>query len=138
MLRKTLTAKIHIAKQQLGMDEESYRALLLRHGGNSCTQLSVAQLEQVITELKQKGFKPKHAKTQGKPKNFYSPSMPMMITKIEALLADMQLPWSYADGIVKQMYGIERCAWVREPAQLKAVIAALHNLQKKTANERPL
>lgn len=57
--------------------------------------------------------------------------MPAMITKIEALLADMRLPWSYADGIVKQMYGIERCAWARTPAQLKAVIAALYNLQKK-------
>ncbi|MOA08317.1 hypothetical protein D3C78_1280730 [compost metagenome] len=51
--------------------------------------------------------------------------MPEMITKIEAQLADMGLPWSYADAIARRMYGIERCAWLRDPKQLKGMIAAL-------------
>ena len=54
-----------------------------------------------------------------------------MITKIEAQLASMGLPWSYADAMAKQMFGIERCAWVQKPQKLKALISALHNEQEK-------
>ncbi|MEN9463886.1 MAG: hypothetical protein RL217_67 [Pseudomonadota bacterium] len=54
-----------------------------------------------------------------------------MMSKIEALLADQALPWAYADSIAKQMFGIERCSWVREPEQLKAIIAALYRRNKK-------
>lgn len=138
-LRKSLISRIHIAKNQLTMDDATYRAMLISATEvDSCAKMSIQQLEATYKVMQKLGFKPKFSKTKGKPKNFNSSSMPLMITKIEALLSSMQLPWAYADGIVKRMYGIERCAWVREPAQLKAVIAALHNLQKKTANERPL
>lgn len=66
MNRNSLIAQIHIAKTQLGMDEESYRALLLRHGGASCTELGLHQLSKVVAELKQKGFKAvKHSKKRG-------------------------------------------------------------------------
>lgn len=57
MSRRNLIAQIHIAKKQLGMAEDSYRALLQRHGGASCTELNVMQLSKVVAELKQKGFK---------------------------------------------------------------------------------
>lgn len=57
--------------------------------------------------------------------------MPEMVTKVEALLADMWLSWSYADAIAKQMWGIPRTAWARSPKHLQAMIAALHNEQKK-------
>jgi len=67
--RKRLIAQIHIAKKQLGIDEESYRALLQRHGGASCTELDVYQLSKVVAELKQKGFKPKRPTKKRGPKS---------------------------------------------------------------------
>jgi len=135
--RKSLTARIHIAKSQLGMDEESYRALLGRFGASSCSALPVPALVQVLGEMERLGFKPLPKKSQGKPHNAGSASMPAMMSKVEALLADMGLPWAYADGICKQMYGIERCAWVREPKQLQALIAALYNKQQKQKPTKP-
>lgn len=129
-MRRALIAKIHIAKKQLEMTENSYRKLLHSHGGNSCTELSTQQLDAVMKTLIQKGFQVRNPKTHGKPKNFSHKSMPKMITKIEALLADMKLPWSYADSIAKQMFGIERMAWVNKEHQLRAVISALSNKQR--------
>ena len=54
---------IHVAKSQLGMDDDTYRALLLDlTGKDSCSKLTRGEQWQVIEELKRKGFqkKPTH------------------------------------------------------------------------------
>lgn len=133
--RSTLIKIIHVARRELGMDDDTYRAMLAGMpelaGVISTAQLAVPKLKLVLESLKQRGFRvrPK-AKSKGKPHNFDT-SMPESITKIEALLADMQLPWSYADGIAWQMFGIQRCAWVRDYKRLSSIIAALHVEQEK-------
>lgn len=134
MPKQSLLAKIHIARHQLAMDDEAYRALLTRVAGvSSSRNLSDAKATAVLNEFQRLGWNAKRTpKSKGKPHNFGT-SMPEMITKVEALLADMDLPWAYADGIAKQMFGIQRVAWVRDPKQLKAIIAALYNVQKKRA-----
>lgn len=49
---------IHIAKSQLHIDEESYRAMLHRHAGvTSSTQMTVVELTKFLHELEEKGFK---------------------------------------------------------------------------------
>ncbi len=58
------TAIINIAKAQLAMDEDAYRALLVRVTGKaSLRTMSERQRIDVVDELKRKGFK---IKTQGK------------------------------------------------------------------------
>ncbi len=125
---------IHVAKRELGIDEETYRSMLTSipelKGETSIKGLSVINLKVIVETLKSKGFKVKRShKTKGKPHNFKS--MPSSINKIEALLTDMKLPWSYADSIANRMFGIQRCAWVREPKQFKALISALNAKAKK-------
>lgn len=131
--RRKAIAKIHIAKAELGLDESAYRSLLAQEAGvRSSKELNPRQISAVLAALQRLGWVPRPGKrNKGQPHNFGSPAMPEMITKIGALLADMQLPWSYADGIAKQMFGIQRCAWVRSPKQLKAIIAALHVEKEK-------
>lgn len=52
------TAIINIAKVQLGLHEDDYRALLIRVTGNpSLRQMSDRQKIDVIEELKRKGFR---------------------------------------------------------------------------------
>ncbi|PTS85520.1 regulatory protein GemA [Pseudomonas sp. HMWF032] len=133
-LSKALITKIHVAKSQTpGLDDDSYRAMLLRISNgktNSSKGLTQAQAEKVLEEFKAKGWKPKpSAKAKGKPKNF--DQMPARITKIEALLADMRLPWAYADALAKQMFKVDRVSWLKLPKQLDALIAALHVEQEK-------
>ena len=130
---KSLITKIQVARSQTGMDEDSYRLMLSRISNgrtNSAKGLTIGQAEAVIEEFKAKGWKPKpSSKTKGKPHNFKQ--LPGEIEVIEALLADMKLTWSYADSIAKQMFGIQKVAWLKKADQFKAVLAALHVEQEK-------
>lgn len=47
-----------------------------------------------------------------------------LLSKIGAILADMKLPWSYADSIANQMHGIRFVEWC-SPAQLHNIVAAM-------------
>lgn len=131
MISRANQAKIHIARQQLGMDDEGYRALLARVAGvRSSKDLGAKQIGAVLREFERLGFVPKASnKAKGKPRNFAD--MPGEITKIEALLTDLGLPWSYADSIAKRMFKIERCAWLKSRKHFEGVIAALHVEQQK-------
>lgn len=63
--RRALLAKVHIAPKQLRMDDDSYRAVLLRETGQisagACTD---AQLEKLIAAFGRLGFKATPAKPQ--------------------------------------------------------------------------
>lgn len=134
--RKNLAA-IHAGKRALKMDNDVYRDMLARVSASqgaavrSSSLLNEAQIRAVITELIRLGGLTPPNKAKGTPHNFNSPSMPEMITKIEALLADMQLPWSYADAIAMRQFRIEKVAWCRKQDQLRSLIAALHVEQEK-------
>ena len=132
-LAKALLSKIHIARQQLGLAEDVYRAKLQgMFGKTSSKDLSPRQAEKLLEEFKRLGWKSQPSKrTTGKPHNFASPAMPELITKIEAQLADLKLPWAYADALARQMYKVQRVAWLRKSDQLTGLIAALHVEQEK-------
>jgi len=130
-LPKGTLSKIHIAKQQLAMEDDIYRGLLARVAGvRSAKELNERQAGAVLREFERLGFKPLPSKrTKGKPHNFNQ--LPNEIAKIEAQLADLKLSWSYADSIAKQMFGIPKVAWLKKPEQFQAVLAALHVEQEK-------
>lgn len=126
---KAFITKIHIAKQQLGLEDDIYRGLLNRVAGvSSSKSLNAKQATAVLAEFERLGWKPKPG-TKGKPHNFKE--LPGQIRKIEALLADMGLSWAYADAIARQMFKVQRVAWLRKPQQLDDIIAALHVEQEK-------
>lgn len=56
--KQRLIKLIHIAKSQLGMDDDTYRLMLNNIGkANSTTKMTIAQLEKVLEHLKCCGFK---------------------------------------------------------------------------------
>jgi hypothetical protein len=124
-----------MASKALGLDEDTYRALLERVSATvgpavrSAGHLNAGQIHAVLEELKRLGGLKPSPKTKGKPANFEQ--LPEMITKVEALLADMKLPWSYADAIAMRQFQVQRVAWCRKEDQLRAIIAALHVEQEK-------
>lgn len=129
-IQKGTLSKIHIAKSQLGMEDDIYRGLLARVAGvRSSKDLNDRQAGAVLREFERLGFKPKPSKAKGKPHNFNQ--LPGRITKIEAQLADMKLPWAYADALARQMFKVDRAAWLKTTKQLDALIAALHVEQEK-------
>jgi len=117
-------AKIHIAKAQLGMDDETYRALLARVAGvTSAKQLTPRQVGAVLAECQRLGWKPQ-SKRQGRARPRPAPSRTATMGKIEALLAEAGRPWAYADGMALHMFKVERVEWL-DDGQLYRLMQAL-------------
>ena len=66
--RKILLAKVHIAKKQLGLDEDAYEGVLLRVAGTtSAGNCTVPQLRLVVADFERRGFSAS-AKRPGAPR----------------------------------------------------------------------
>lgn len=122
MVANATLAKIHVAKKQLAMDEDTYRAMLLSVAGvSSAKDLSPIGAAKVLRHFEQSGFKP--VRSFGRrptPRR----DRKALISKIEALLADAKRPWSYADAMAKHMFQIDKVDWCDED-QLWRITAAL-------------
>ncbi|EKM6232585.1 regulatory protein GemA [Salmonella enterica] len=58
MSRTSLIKLIHVARRDLQLDDDTYRAFLMQKTGKiSCRELNVAQLELVLNAMKERGFK---------------------------------------------------------------------------------
>jgi len=137
---KTKCRAIHVARRQLELDDATYRAALKRAAGVTSSKdiNSVAKADAVLDEMSRLGFQHKPKITPGRHKGAPSTlaTEPYM-QKIEALLADMELPWAYAEKIAENITGgkkpeaIKRLEWVKHPRHLSGIIAALHAEKKK-------
>jgi len=128
-------AAIHTAKRDLALSDEDYRAMLHQVARvSSAKDLSAQGRTQVLNHLRGLGWtrKPRQhvARRPGTPPNL---ECSQMLRKIEAQIADMDLSWAYVDAICKRQTRIDRVAWLRNPDQLKAIIAALYVEQEKRA-----
>lgn len=123
-------AKIHIAKNQLGMDDATYRGMLLAvAGAESASALNDDGLRRVLAHLARSGFKTKKNASRpgaypGRPKNMDDFERGPMLRKIEAMLAEANLHWDYAHGIAKQMFKTDRVDWL-PPDLLHRVVSAM-------------
>lgn len=131
--RKKYITLIHVAQSQLGLPGEVYtdikRALT---GKESCKDMNMAELRGIYTRMKVLGFKPTKHKSAKKSGMDIAPPVhkARQIQKIEAILTNCDLPWAYADGIARRMFGIDRLRWC-DTEQLLKVTAALSYHQKK-------
>lgn len=114
--RRSMIAKINIARQQLRMAEDDYRQLLLDSTGHiSLKDCSDAQLAQMIDALKSKGFAPL-PRAGGKPAAQHP-----MARKARALwislyhLGVVHNPSEEAlEAFAKRQLGCDRLAWARQ------------------------
>lgn len=131
--RNTDLAKIHVAKKQLGMSDEDYRAMLWTQGRvTSSGDLDHAGRQRVLDHLKACGFKPAaSANTKRPARPTPAPDKLKLVRRIRAQLISLgNLPDTYADGIGKQMYGLQFFEWGTHD-QLHAITAALGAQQVK-------
>ncbi|THA10477.1 gp16 family protein [Rodentibacter pneumotropicus] len=132
MQRKNLIAKIHIGKTRLGLDEDTYRQLLVNTTGiASCALMNEGELQLVLNAMKQKGFNVRSAfwGNRAAPRD----DKKIYLAKITALLAKHGLPKEYADGIAKRSFKVDVVHWL-QPWQLRKVVQMLsvydHQKQK--------
>lgn len=138
-LRNRELAQIHIAKKQLGLDDDTYRDMLWTVGRvHSSGDLGFTGRKQVLEHMKARGFKTGKPTRDAKrvpgvrPANMDSPDRGPSLRKIEALLADAGRAWAYADGMAKKMFHVEKVSWCAVD-QLHSLIAALMYDQKRRA-----
>ena len=121
-------AKIHIAKKQLGLDEATYRAMLLMVAGvQSASELDAQGRNKVLAHLFNAGFKAMGTTNQRpfkKPNLAISSDKEALLRKIEAYLAEAKRPWDYAHGIARRMFKVNRLQWCHA-SQLHKIVAAL-------------
>jgi phage gp16-like protein len=105
-------ALIHVAKSQLSLSEDEYRGLLASVGVSSSTELDYRKFDELMNKLRACGFKPLGGskRASGMRSGLPKEKQPML-SKIEAILADLNMPWSYGDGVAKKMFGVDRLRW---------------------------
>lgn len=122
--RNSLITQIHVAKNQLAMPDDGYRALLQRiTGKESCSKMTVDELRRVLAEMKTKGF---IVKSKNK-RRMSPPSSGTGLDKIRAIWITMHKQGFVRDGseaaldaYVKRMTskingtGVDSVAWLNE------------------------
>lgn len=133
-LRKAARIKaIHAACRNAGIDNAERQRLQLQITGKaSLTDMDYAEVNRVLDHLNRAAG---YTEYDGKPKNVDADPQ---LQKIEALLADMKLPWAYihrskfGPTMVKRLTGKDRIEWA-DAAGKQAVITALVKRQQKVA-----
>jgi phage gp16-like protein len=105
-------------------------------GVSSAAALDYAGRVRVLEHLRRRGFKSSHssAKASGmhvRPARDREP----YLSKIEAILAVLGLPWSYVDAMAKKMFRVDRVRWL-DPDQLHKLLVALIYHQKRKGAAR--
>jgi len=140
--RRALLAKVHIARKELGLDEEAYRGLLEAAGGRrSAAELDNAQLAAVLDTFRAKGW-------SGERRAAPRPG-PRARDEAEAHRRKVRALWwclwhlgclsegseKALDAFVKRQTGVEKLAWL--PADRAApVIDALKDWAARPADRR--
>lgn len=130
-------ALIHVAKKQLGLTEDEYRAALGRVGVTTSKDLTFPRYSELLDHFKECGFTPVPKKSSGQTwrNRKQADAKEPLLGKIGAILLDLNLPWAYADSLSLKMFGIERCLWLA-PWQLHKMVATLTYHQRRHANAK--
>ena len=126
----TALAKIHVAKRDLGLDDDTYRDLLERETGKrSAKGLSQAELDKVLAALTRAGFKPS---SNGAGSARRRPLSGPYAKKAQALWIALWNLGAVEDKrdsallvFICRQTGIERTEWVLDAKHGRAVIEAL-------------
>ena len=130
-LRRGLIATIHIAKGQMGLDDDAYQGLLESVTGyKSSAKCTVPQLKAVIAEMRNsKGWTPRPLAGQ------VPAALRPLHNKIAALCTSLERPLSYAEEIITRQTKNSATLGTADRAQLTACVAALVRQQGREASK---
>lgn len=125
--RQSLLAKIHIAKKDLALPEDVYRAMVVNiTGKESCAQASYKSLVAMVAEMRAKGWKGNTDSwlNYNASPEFCEECKPLG-GKIRAILLDREKSWKYAQGIAEKACGktLQKCS----VPELQRVVGILLN-----------
>ncbi len=117
---------VHVARQQLGLSEDEYRGMLSSVGVSSSKELDYRAFDELMKQLRARGFNSlgETKKAAGMHSDLPKEKQPML-SWIEAILADLKMPWKYADGVAKKMFGVDSLRWCTTDQTYKLLQALL-------------
>ena len=120
--KRPLLAKIHVAKNQLNLDDDQYRDVLRRvTGKDSAAQCRYSQLVNLINEFKALGWKtPKKKAFRRTPfdgiKKIYA-----LWGELQALEAVQSTDKTALDAFCKKYTGVDATEWLLPDQQIKII-----------------
>lgn len=126
----TALASIHVAKKQLGLDDDTYRDLLERvTGQRSAKGLSDAQQENVLEAMRQAGFKPARKPVSTAGEQPFKGRFAGILQAYWISAYQLGLVRDRSDAalisFVRRQTGIDHMRWLRDAAEAARVIEAL-------------
>lgn len=115
---------IHIAKKQLNLDDDTYRHLLTSETKKTSTKdMTVWELEKVIKNLKDKGFKVRS--NSKKEKITATEPMHKKIRSLWLTLAEKGAVKNSSEralnAYIKRITGVELMNWLSDPESIKVI-----------------
>ncbi|ORE98688.1 regulatory protein GemA [Aurantimonas sp. 22II-16-19i] len=125
----TALAKMHVAKRDLGLDDDTYRAVLVRvTGKRSSKDMTDRERQAGLDEFVRQGFKPA-SKRSGKANKALSGPYAKKAQALWIALWNLGAVFDERDSallaFVDRQTGLQRTEWLRDPEQGKALIEAL-------------
>ena len=122
---------IKIAQKQLGMDDETYRAMLWTVARvKSSTELDFAGRSKVLDHLKACGWKPAVKTNEWAFIDKAAADRQPLLRKICAVCRDMGVGKAYAEGAAKRQSGVERNLEMMDEGQLWMLAGVLEHTRK--------
>lgn len=132
--RGGVISKIHVAKKELGLDDDRYRAMLIGiTGKDSCKDMNLVELNKVYRQMEKDGFviKVKKGKATREPENN------AFQKKIWAIWFDLKEKGFVSGGttalnkFIKRQTGVESIDWVKSKEIADPIIEGLKAMQRR-------
>jgi len=122
--RKGLLAKVHIAKKELCLLDDDYRAILQEEFGvTTAKALTVGELQSLVRRFESKGWCPKSTRQ-------ISPDQAEALKeRAAALAAEAGLDGTRLRGLVRRICGVEKLEWCQDTHSLKRLLAAMNKIK---------
>ncbi len=133
----TALAAIHVGRKALGLDEDTYRALLVRvTGKSSAGQMDAAERDRVVSEMRRLGFNGVSKAPQSTVTGRFAPVIRALW--ISAYHLDLVRDRTDAALIsfVKRQTNIDHLNWLRDWHDARRVIEALKGWMAREAGVR--
>jgi hypothetical protein len=138
MITYTQKQLIHIGIAELGIDDETYRAMLAGYGVNTCRDLQYGQASALIDDLKKKGFKIRRKRVRKSGDEgirrkaagsnvVYLPTR-QQLSMIEHLRAD--IIWRVHDGYQRWIKKFLGRTYIKTEREAQKVIEALKAMKR--------
>ena len=122
--RRGLLAKVHIARKDLGLDEELYRDVIeSMFDVRSAGDLTIPQLERLVGVFKQWGFRadPQHQAAA-------------LRARAREIAAKLDRGEERLQGLCQKICGVSRIDWAHDPEKLERLLAALGKIEREYAD----